>query len=167
MSIFVDAVNAGNILRELSPSSFRILTNTPIPFHYINDGHHYHFEHPTFELDRFSGKILNVNYSPPFQAPFPVGTPQEVYDAFIEYEELLQGQSLQYYHTLKEGYMVIFDNRRVLHARTGFEDTATREDGGVNRWLKGCYFEGDAMADKARMLRKKLEREQQEGSSVF
>jgi len=54
---------------------------------------------------------------------------------------------------------VIFDNRRVLHARTAFkekEGEGAGKDGEPNRWLKGCYFEADALLDRARMLRKGL-----------
>jgi len=63
-----------------------------------------------------------------------------------------------YQYTLKEGDAVIFDNRRVLHARTAFSDKEGEEgkEGEPNRWLKGCYFEADALLDRGRMLRKGL-----------
>jgi alpha-ketoglutarate-dependent taurine dioxygenase len=63
-----------------------------------------------------------------------------------------------YEYLLQEGDAVIFDNRRVLHARKAFSDKEGQEgkDGEPNRWLKGCYFEADALLDRGRMLRKGL-----------
>ena len=53
---------------------------------------------------------------------------------------------------------MLFDNRRVLHARTAFtEREAENNDGETNRWLKGCYLEADAVLDRGRVLRKLLE----------
>lgn len=65
-------------------------------------------------------------------------------------------------YTLREGDAVLFDNRRVLHARTAFTDKPL--DGGearqeqTNRWLKGCYLEADAILDRGRTLRTKLDK---------
>jgi len=56
---------------------------------------------------------------------------------------------------------VLFDNRRVLHGRTAFyekEGVEKGEDGVPNRWLKGCYLEADALVDRVRVLRTKLEK---------
>ena len=50
----------------------------------------------------------------------------------------------------------MFDNRRVLHGRTAFEDKSAEEDvvgKEPSRWLKGCYFEDDMMASHGRVLR--------------
>lgn len=57
----------------------------------------------------------------------------------------------------------MFDNRRVLHARTAFTDKEGSEvlaDGEPNRWLKGCYIEADALVDRVRVLKAKLEKAQ-------
>jgi gamma-butyrobetaine dioxygenase len=69
-----------------------------------------------------------------------------------------------YARQLNKGDMVVFDNHRLLHGRTAFEDRAGqgREAGGAgdepNRWLKGCYFEGDVMASHGRVLRARAAR---------
>jgi gamma-butyrobetaine dioxygenase len=55
---------------------------------------------------------------------------------------------------------VFFDNRRVLHARTAFEDTESdTNEGETNRWLKGCYLEADAILDRGRVLKTKTEQD--------
>ena len=61
--------------------------------------------------------------------------------------------SALYDYTLKEGDTVMSDNRRILHARTAFTDKEGVTEDEVNRWLKGCYIEADAILDRGRVLR--------------
>jgi len=78
---------------------------------------------------------------------------------------MLGDEKNQYKYLLKEGDAVIFDNRRVLHARTAFSDLEDDQSGSeedTNRWLKGCYLEADAPFDRGRVLRKNA----QEGNMV-
>ena len=164
-SSFVDALHVARKLRKSHPADFDILTKTPVPFHYIVDGHHLHHEHPTIELAPSTTsssephQILHINYSPPFQAPLFLNTPVEFYSALARFAEMLNDPVNIYEYTLREGDAVVFDNRRVLHARTAFRDKPAVEmkRGEINRWLKGCYLEADALADRVRVLRAKLE----------
>jgi gamma-butyrobetaine dioxygenase len=157
-SIFVDALYAAKRLQESNPADFDVLTKTPVAFHYINDGHHLHREHPTIELTS-EGEIGHINYSPPFQAPLPLSTPSEFYPALQRFTQLLNDPNNTYSYTLREGDAVFFDNRRVLHARTAFHDVEGEvAEGEMNRWLKGCYLEADAMMDRARVIRTRLEK---------
>ncbi|OJA17262.1 hypothetical protein AZE42_03030 [Rhizopogon vesiculosus] len=173
-SRFVDGLRAAETLRNTHSVDFNILTATPVPFHYINDGHHLHYEHPTIELaplpapkagtpttDACAPEIKHINYSPPFQAPLLLdSTPPAFYDALGRYAALLDDPANVLAYTLREGDAVLFDNRRVLHARTSFTDDGlnTGVDGETNRWLKGCYLEADAILDRGRVLRTKLDK---------
>ena len=181
-SIFVDALHVARKLRESHPADFDILTKTPVAFHYIVDGHHLHHEHPTIELAPLSSisssssttrssssssepphqKISHINYSPPFQAPLFLNTPLEFYSALARFAEMLNDPVNVFEYTLREGDAVVFDNRRVLHARTAFRDKPgvekMKRGGEINRWLKGCYLEADALADRVRVLRAKLQK---------
>ena len=49
---------------------------------------------------------------------------------------------------LRPGDLVAFDNRRVLHGRDAFRE----HDGGVERWLRGCYSERDELRSRRRIL---------------
>ncbi|KAG6819902.1 hypothetical protein H0H93_007539 [Arthromyces matolae] len=161
-SIFVDAVRCASVLRDTNPADFDILTSTPVAFHYINDGHHLHHEHPTIELANpatgaLPGTINHINYSPPFQAPLPLSTSVEFYPALKRFAGILNDRSSTFNYTLQEGDAVIFDNRRVLHARTAFSDIADQgKEGEANRWLKGCYLEADDIFDRRRVLEAQL-----------
>lgn len=157
----MDALNVASTLRTSYPSYFDILATTPVSFHYINDGHHLHCDHPTIELGAFPDEhgvlpIKFVNYSPPFQAPLHVSTPPQFYDALEKFVEILESPENQYGYLLKEGDVVVFDNRRILHARTPFTSKNLGDDGDADRWLKGCYIEEDAVSDRARLLRSKM-----------
>ena len=160
-SIFVDALNAANTLRTSFPSYFDILTTTPVSFHYINDGHHLHYDHPTIQLGLFPNgcgvlPVQFVNYAPPFQAPLHPSTPPQFYDALEKFVQILENPENRFKYLLKEGDVVVFDNRRVLHARTAFTSKDLEDDGDTDRWLKGCYIEADAVSDRARVLRSKV-----------
>ncbi|KAH9988247.1 hypothetical protein BJV74DRAFT_839630 [Russula compacta] len=162
-SLFVDAFAAAEAL-----------PTTPVPFQYRHTT-------PLFEReprdDDDGGRtgteppptrVTAVNYSPPFQAPLPRDTPREFYDALARFAALVDAPAAVYARLLGEGDAVVFDNRRILHGRTAFED-ATKEgkakdgtgevgDEESNRWLKGCYFEGDIMASHGRILRARMAR---------
>jgi len=173
-SIFSDGLQTASTIRTNSPESFDVLASTPVAFHYINDGHHLHHEHHTIELSaptsgssasnsRAQMPIARFNYSPPFQAPLALSTPPHFYPALSHFARLLDDPKNTYTYTLKEGDAIIFDNRRVMHARSAFREFEAGEAGGYigvkdgepNRWLKGCYFEADTMLDRGRMLRSK------------
>jgi gamma-butyrobetaine dioxygenase len=194
-SIFVDAIRVAEDLRGISPVDYNILATTPVAFHYINNGHHLYYEHPTIQLPYTSSSIAHsvlehgvnatvtrdvspdfINYSPPFQGPLPLTTPANFYPAFKRFSEMLEDKQYQFKYLLKEGDAVLFDNRRVLHARTAFRDLEKSQtktlshsktfsalgsensvqEGDTNRWLKGCYLEADAMLDRGRILRGKI-----------
>lgn len=154
------------MLRKTSESAFDLLTSTPVEFHYVNDGHHLHRSHYTIELAPGHSlmqdqAISSINYSPPFQAPLSLSTtPAEFYPALAEFTSLISKPEATFEYLLKEGDAVLFDNRRVLHARTAFydkDDEKGIKEGETNRWLKGCYIEGDTLLDRGRVLRAKAE----------
>lgn len=117
-----------------------------------------------------SGKdhFKEVNYSPPFQSPFDFGITGKESDSTGNmssakdsgdrhlFEDFLRGLKLfenfinDPQNKLKfrpqPGSCVIFDNRRVLHARDQF-DAQSGE-----RWLKGCYLDKDAFQSKIRAV---------------
>ncbi|KAF9224921.1 Clavaminate synthase-like protein [Gyrodon lividus] len=168
-SVFSDGLHVASVLRKSHPADFEVLTTTPVPFHYINDGHHLHYEHPTIELDAHSSlntptstsselPIKNLSYSPPFQAPLVTSTPVSFYTALSKFAGLLDDPTNHMEYTMREGDAVLFDNRRMLHGRTAFTDVGEGRDDETNRWLKGCYLEADAVLDRGRVLSAKLDR---------
>ncbi len=160
-SMFSDSFAAATALQHSSPDLFEALTTYPVHYHYHNDGHHYRSTRPTIELNE-SGAIRRVNWSPPFQAPLSSGiyatpaaeaSPGEQQSPLRQYlaaasalQRHVEAETSIFEHRLNEGECVIFDNRRVLHARRAFE-----ADKG-ERWLKGAYVDDDVFFSKLRVL---------------
>lgn len=138
-------------------------------------------------------RLSAVNYSPPFQSPLPLHptphlhTPSDralFYAALKRFSDLTLDEEFRYERQMQEGECVIFDNRRVLHSRRGFEWNENEKEGEVKRWLKGatlhwpigtslgnvtdyvlllyifrgtgCYVDGDAIWSTYRSLRSQL-----------
>lgn len=144
-SYIADAFFAAEHLRRTEPSSHDLLSRTRVGYVYDNDGHYLHHRHPVIGgIDRLKGA---VNWSPPFQATVR-RLPDEpaFYKAMAAFEETINRPDAQYEYTMNEGDLMLFDNRRVLHARRAFESG--------ERWLKGCYIEGEALWDKLIQLQR-------------
>lgn len=102
-----------------------------------------------------------VNWSPPFQgilsdcafdASGNTATNVDLYQALDDFETELHRPKLCHEFLMREGDLVMFDNRRVLHARRAFRDrdaiASGAEDGQPTRWLKGLYLDGEVVWDK-------------------
>ena len=164
-SFFSDAFQAAHQLQRLSPAHFRTLTTFPVTYHYHHPTHHYHFTRPVIDLhpaqhysDPAHLALRRVNWSPPFQGPFEMRTGSggaESLRTFIAaskaYEQLLSSDENLFEYRLNEGECVIFDNRRVLHARRAFD--ATKGE----RWLKGAYVDDDVFFSRLRVLQERFE----------
>ncbi|OLL22694.1 putative oxidoreductase AIM17 [Neolecta irregularis DAH-3] len=152
-SYFVDAFKTAQDIKITSPGLYDSLCTNHVSYHYRNDGQHYYHTHPTIQLSLTSKQVQHINYSPPFQAPFdmPSQTPefQVFMSALNKFCAYTDRKEEQFELQLKEGDCVIFNNRRVLHARREFS-------GNGERWLKGAYFDEDGFLSKYRMLREKL-----------
>ncbi|KAK8168330.1 hypothetical protein IWX90DRAFT_424446 [Phyllosticta citrichinensis] len=138
---------------------------------------------PAFSADTPADLGLHaINYSPPFQAPwlatqtghhaFPSAQNQplsrsqfdELFSALSRYRRILEDPANMLELRLEEGQAVVFDNRRVLHARREFD--ATKGE----RWLKGAYVDDDVFYSRWRVLAAKMsgaEREEEEMRKVL
>ena len=156
-SMFSDSFYAAERIRHETPELFEALRTFPVTFHYFNDGHAYRQIRPTIELTDptdSSSPIKLINYSPPFQGPFAhdIGSEQggiqlrTFHAAMQRFDQLVNDPANMWEYRMDEGDCVIFDNRRVLHARRAFE-----MDKG-ERWLKGAYMDRDVYASKLKVL---------------
>ncbi|KAL8712429.1 MAG: hypothetical protein Q9220_003277 [cf. Caloplaca sp. 1 TL-2023] len=107
--------------------------------------------------------IKAINWSPPFQAPFLVNIGSSSFssshqeeeredfcaylDAIKHLKRKLEADEAIFETRLAPGTAVIFDNRRIVHARRAFENQ------GGDRWLKGAYIDTDSFRSRLRILR--------------
>ena len=116
---------------------------------------------PSFPDQRTYGEAV-INWSPPFQGPFEddldkpyaagfkVSTLRSyIYSARI-FKDFIEAEDAVYKTKMEGGTCVIFDNRRVLHARTAFDS------GSGERWLRGAYVDKDPFKSRLRVLNKEL-----------
>lgn len=160
-SMFSDSFYAAEVMRRESPDLFEALRTFGVTYNYFNDGMAYRQTRPTIELvnpDDPSSAIKLINWSPPFQGPFAQdigsqdsGKALRTYHAAAQrFAELVNDPGNMYEYRMNEGECVMFDNRRVLHARRAFE-----ADKG-ERWLKGVYLDRDVYASKLAVLEDKF-----------
>lgn len=157
-SLFVDAFGAA---MDLDQKSWQTLSNFKVPYHYDHEEQYYRSSRPLLELseehslsdsegDR--GRMINhVNYSPPFQGPFHISQAEysdwsqkaeDYLSALKQFECRIEDPSRIFELKLEPGQCVIFENRRVLHARRAFDTTSGE------RWLAGAYVDEDAVHSK-------------------
>ena len=107
-------------------------------------------------LDLF-GNVEGISFNNMVRDSFinaPVDLVCKSYEAFYLLHQTLHHQDNLFEYKMQPGDIACFNNRRVLHGRTGYNPTTT------NRWLQGCYFDWDEMLSKYRTLKKKVSRDQ-------
>ncbi|CAG8442413.1 9911_t:CDS:1 [Cetraspora pellucida] len=150
-SIFADSFAAVDNFKSEYPLDYSLLTKIPITFHYMNNGHHMHYNRPMIEFDHFNNTFC-VNYSPPFQGPIESLLDKneneifKFYQAYNRFCLFIEDPNLKFNIKLKPSEMVIFMNRRVLHGRTSFNPQSGE------RYLIGAYLELCEFKDKLRVL---------------
>ncbi|KAG0140933.1 hypothetical protein CROQUDRAFT_52502 [Cronartium quercuum f. sp. fusiforme G11] len=179
-SSFVDGYSTLKALFFKNPKHFKILNENLISFKYKNANHFTFYQHPTIELKtniKFKDltnhnliqSINSLNYSPPFQSNFGYNLDNsrnddhirnqiDLFNALTTFDQLLHQPKYSFELLLEPGQCVAFDNRRILHARTAFEnDDHDLNSLGVKRWLRGCYVDGDSVWDRIRFLSESFE----------
>lgn len=166
-NIFCDSFAAAKHVRDVDPDAFLALTKVPITYHYDNNNEYYYYSRPLIVTEAFNDidsnflAIKEVNYSPPFQGPFEFGINEDnspnnvLFKSFLRgfriFDEFVNDPANQFQLRMQEGSCAIFDNRRVLHSRTEFSD-----HNGGDRWLMGCYVDGDSFRSKLRVACKNM-----------
>ncbi|GAB7342412.1 hypothetical protein MBLNU457_g0624t2 [Dothideomycetes sp. NU457] len=165
-SLFADSYRAVKDILNEDPktlSAFSISTR----FEYHNDGHHYSYSHPVVSISEKNRMRTNsaskstgptvinaVAYSPPFQGHQIYVSPEKLrkwYSVMKMLKTRTEQPDMIYQRQMKPGECVIFDNQRVLHARTAF----VPGDAGKERWLRGAYLDEDPWLSKLRVLEDK------------
>ena len=144
-SYIADAFFAAEHLRRSEIKVHDYLSTQTVAYEYENDNHHLYHRHPVIgSITALKGA---VNWSPPFQATVRGRQDDDMfYRSMAAFEAAISRPEAQYEFTMAEGDLMLFDNRRILHARRSFS--------AGERWLKGCYIEGEALWDKLVQLQR-------------
>ena len=92
---------------------------------------------------------FNNRSARPLRLPYPEVAP--FYAAYRQWAELLAQPGRQLTLRLAPGDCLVFDNTRILHARTAFTVGASSP----GRHLQGCYADLDGLASTLAVLMRK------------
>jgi len=148
----VDGFAAARALRAADRAAFDVLTGTAVPFGYRDNGAELRASQPLIQLSprgRVRGVRFNNRSAQPLRLPYADVT--AFYAAYRRWAELLRQPERQLNLRLAPGDCLIFDNTRILHARTAFSLPAG-EDGSPGRHLQGCYADLDGLASTVAVL---------------
>ncbi|MEW1861842.1 TauD/TfdA family dioxygenase [Streptomyces sp. NPDC088194] len=144
----VDGFHAAALLRAEDPEAFAVLTGTPVPFVFRDDRTELRADRPLIEVDA-RGRIREVRFNNRSfgTVRLPAAELDAFYAAYRAFGELLLRPGLQLDFRLAPGDCLVFDNTRLLHARTAFA-----QDG--SRHLQGAYADLDGPASCLAVLRR-------------
>jgi [2-(trimethylamino)ethyl]phosphonate dioxygenase len=140
-SIIVDGFKAATLLQTEAPENFDLLSRYCARFEYAGEaGVKLQARRPIIELAP-DGEILSIRFNSR-SADAPIDIPYEKmtawYAAYRHFAQIIERPELAIKFKMAPGDLIVFDNTRTLHARTGFSGTGSR-------WLQGCYAEKDAL----------------------
>jgi gamma-butyrobetaine dioxygenase len=146
----VDGFYAASLLREKNPEAFGVLTRTPVPFQFSDARTVLRAERPVIDVDPL-GRIREVRFNNrSIQALIlPVEQLVEFYDAYRCFAELIDQPELRLDLRLNPGDCLVFDNVRLLHARTAYTESGARH-------LQGCYADLDSLFSAEAVLRRQV-----------
>jgi gamma-butyrobetaine dioxygenase len=150
-TVLVDGFAAAAALRDTDPVSFGVLTSTPVPFAYVDKETSLTACQPLIAVNprgRITGVRLNNRSMQPLRRPY--AETEAFYAAYRSWASIVDRPEFALGLRLAPGDCLVFDNTRILHARTGF----TASSGSGERHLQGCYADLDGLLSTRAVLRR-------------
>ncbi|MBR2515516.1 MAG: TauD/TfdA family dioxygenase [Halomonas sp.] len=148
-AVMLDGFAVAEALRERHPETFVTLTQVRWCFANTAKTTDYVWYSPMIRLDE-RGELLEVRIADFLRGPLQTNFKdvEPAYEALMVLQKMLHDPTFAIRFTYQPGDLVIFDNRRLLHARDAFEGTSG------HRWLQGCYMERDEIRSRYRMIKR-------------
>ena len=146
---FVDGFSAAAVLRDENPAAFDVLSRTEVTYRFSSPDAELSATRPMIGLDPY-GRVREIRFNNRSMQPVRLrpSDSERFYDAYRAFAEVLNRPGRQVVMRMQPGDCVIFDNTRLLHARTGFEGPAGE------RHLQGCYADMDGLESTLAVLRR-------------
>ena len=180
-TVVVDGFAAAAALRDTDPVSFAVLTSTPMPFAYVDKETLLTACQPLIALNargRISSVRLNNRSMQPVRLPYAKA--EAFYAAYRAWTAIVARPEFALGLRLAPGDCLVFDNTRILHARTAFAPAPSRSPdsapgstsstaastgsdaspgpfaspGSGERHLQGCYADLDGLLSTLAVLRR-------------
>ena len=149
-SVLVDAIACAEALRRTDDCAFEILANCQVTFASRSPDWHIVNRATIIDVDE-DGDIVGTRLHPALLGPVDV-EPDVQMDFYRAHRELLaiaSSTEMQYRFRLEAGECQVFDNRRILHARSSYDPASG------HRMLQGCYVCRDDFMSRLAVLRRK------------
>ncbi|MEY9871513.1 gamma-butyrobetaine hydroxylase [Streptacidiphilus sp. MAP12-33] len=145
----VDGFAAAAALRAQEPAAFAALTGTSVPFAFRDDTTELSAHRPLIAADP-AGRVREVRFNNRSLGTLrlPAEKTEAFYAAYRAFARLLLAPERQLDFRLGPGDCLVFDNTRLLHARTAFAR-------GGARHLQGCYADLDHLFGTIDVLKRK------------
>jgi len=128
----VDALKAAEYLRSIDQQAFELLTEVKVDFHRKQQAFERLVTAPILSFDHPEGFICRYSYFTMAPQKLDFALMENWYRAYTVFANLVNDPRHQYHVDLTEGDFLVYNNRRMLHARNGFKGA---------RWVRGIYFD--------------------------
>ena len=145
-TILVDGFQVAENLRRDEPRAFDLLARTPVAYRYQDESSDLTADFPVIACDS-AGKVREIHFNNRSRLPFmlPERLMKSYYEAYLTFADMLTDTRSLASFRLEPGHLILMDNVRVLHGRTGFATTG-------HRHLQGCYADGDGLRSTLAVL---------------
>jgi hypothetical protein len=130
-SVLVDGFAAAHDFQVAEPEAADLLTRYSVRAHYIEPGVHLVAERPPLRVNEH-GVLKQVSFNNYDRSPLlpAADVVDDVIEAYNAFRAVFSNPDRALYHEWAPGRMLVFDNWRCFHGRTGFTG---------ERHFKGCY----------------------------
>lgn len=122
-------------LRATDAEAYALLTTVPVRFHRVQRAFESVHEAPILELRDDTLFRVRSSYFTMDPHRLPFARMEAYYRAYNRFTALVSDPRHHFHVRLGAGDFVLYDNFRMLHARTGFTGA---------RWMRGVYFDDPA-----------------------
>ena len=136
-------------MRDTDATAFELLSTRGVTFTSIAEDWDIANRAPVIDVDE-DGDIVGSRLHPALLGPVDIEPESQTafYRAFRGLLSIASSEAMQLRVRLRPGECQVFDNRRILHGRDGF-DPATGD-----RFLQGCYVGRDDFESRLKLLRR-------------
>ena len=144
-SLLCDGFHAARLIRDRHRDAFELLAGQPVRFRYLDDHTDLQTVQPLIQTDVL-GAVTGIRYNSRSAQAFdmPESIIADYYDAYRLLAETLNRPESLVQFRLDAGQLMVFDNQRVLHGRTAYNQG--------RRHLQGCYADKDSLRSRIAKL---------------
>ena len=148
-SVLADSIACAEALRDTDAAAFELLSTRSVTFTSIAEDWDIANRAPVIDVDE-DGDIVGSRLHPALLGPVDIEPESQMafYRALRGLLAIASSEAMQLRVRLRAGECQVFDNRRILHGRDGF-DPATGD-----RFLQGCYVCRDDFESRLKLLRR-------------